>query len=530
MEIFWNSGEKDMTNGLDILGIRRLDQNIELEWVSGITTISYHARYMSLLPWVLAEYYESELINQGNKAHFNEGKLYDMIKRMEMVVFFSTEIGDVWGESGNTFGVIGSDLYSEQLKKLKADNVITLNSGKGGASLGTYIAPCRSFGILADGDDDSGIPIKITSRGKQLYEEHKNTLRDCALAQSIVNGGLITFQDIQNEGVYFSVNGLASKKCGTERNLLEDFILNPYLKNHAPIINQYDHFKKTVLWLLKWLMNMGTISAQEAIVRNYSHCVSSSDINTLTDYQLGWCEYELRRRCHFSFELLLRAFNCTLLDLGAADYNTIINEIVSRYEYSEYMTNILSGSNGDPYSMNVDCLNKLLGGSLFLNLPIERGKIQNFDEGTICLYAICLIMACLKQTEQLRLSNKIPSRHHDTSSYMEKAFDIIKRSESNNLIELLDLLLKEVSIEAHLKTTWRKMGQQQKCSLRFYPDGQVFRPTGKLTKAGYSGSRLGNVLGMLGDIGICDRIDNNSFQANDRSAKIYNQLCEQYEK
>lgn len=529
MEIFWNSGEKDLTNGLDVLGIRRLDQNIELAWVSGITTISFRAKYMSLLPWVIAEYYNTELEKQGNEAEYDEAKLYNMIRRLEMVVFFSSAMGSTWGESGNTYGVIGSDLYSQSLNVLKTGDIITLISEKGGASLGTYIAPCRSFGILADGDDESGIPIKITSRGKQFYELHKNTLKNSQLAQAIIDGGSISIQDIHKEGLYFSVNGLTANECSQERTLLEEYLLNPYLDNHKPTINQYDKFKKTILWGLDWLLSNESMTPQEIITSNYARCVMASDANAFVDYQLGWCEYELRRRCHFSFELLLRAFNETLLNLGDASYNRIIADIVSSYEYSEYMDDILPKM-AEPFSLQISQLFDLLRINLFLDKPIDRSGIQDCDAGTICLFTICLLMSCFKQTQQLRALQQIPNRSDEASAYMERAFNIISNSQDKTVVELLDLLLKEVSIEAHLKTTWQKMGQQQKCSLRFYPDGQVFRPTGKLTKAGYSGSRLGNVLGILGDIGICDRVNNNSFEANNRSKSIYGKLNEQYAK
>lgn len=89
---------------------------------------------------------------------------------------------------------------------------------------------------------------------------------------------------------------------------------------------------------------------------------------------------------------------------------------------------------------------------------------------------------------------------------------------------MLERLLGEVVIEAHLRTTWRKVEHGQKCSLRFYLDGLALRPTGIDTKAGYSLSRLPNVFRILADVGLCNNVDRGRFQINAEGIGLLKEL------
>jgi hypothetical protein len=130
MNSFWNSGERDKIQGLDVLGVRQLDQRLEAGWVAGITTISFRARYLTLLPWILTKFYERELERNRGKATFDYDRLEAVLARLKFVVLAASNMGTEWGESGQTYGIMGKDIYVEHLRAFNAEGAIDLPSDK----------------------------------------------------------------------------------------------------------------------------------------------------------------------------------------------------------------------------------------------------------------------------------------------------------------------------------------------------------------------------------------------------------------
>jgi hypothetical protein len=57
------------------------------------------------------------------------------------------------------------------------------------------------------------------------------------------------------------------------------------------------------------------------------------------------------------------------------------------------------------------------------------------------------------------------------------------------------------------------MAGGQKCSLRFFPEGQRLRLTAIQSGAGFSNSRLDNTINILVDIGVFQRGENGELSA-----------------
>ena len=317
MQIFWNSGEKEKIEGLDILGLRRVDQGIEKPWVAGITTISFRARYLSLLPWIFGEYYKTELENK-KVGEFDNNKFRNILRRLEFIIFAASQIDSSLNKKGSTYGILGSNLFADDIKSFINNGEINLEFKKGGASYGTYIMPCRFFGILAT--TNAYIPVAITERGKQIYDVRKKLLENNNISKLIINGGNLSIDDLGLVYHLFSVNSLDHPENKDELSLLEKSFYNPFNETSK---EGYRRFRDTILWALKNISQKSK-SVQELIINNYKLIVLKQT-DHLTEVEITWLEYELRRRVHFALELLFEAFTETLKSMQIARIDNILN-------------------------------------------------------------------------------------------------------------------------------------------------------------------------------------------------------------
>ncbi len=240
MIITWGDDLLDTTQGLDILGVRGIDQAVEQGLVNGITTISQRARYLSILPWALGEY----LVDHASEG-FDWDSLTVYLRRVEFMTLAASRL-DSELNGADAIGALGANLHQERLAALINGGTVTFPDDSGGAMLGTYFAPCRTIGLLVDGDD--AVPYRLSPRGREIWKLRKERLPNSPAIEAISSGGEISRTLAEAAIPEFSLGSLALSS--DESQLLYYALVtlwDPETESERTrVANAYDAFNGTI--------------------------------------------------------------------------------------------------------------------------------------------------------------------------------------------------------------------------------------------------------------------------------------------
>jgi hypothetical protein len=163
MDVAWGDKFDGSTQGLDILGVRGLDQSIEARLVNGLTTVSLRGRYLTILPWALGEYFDAD--RQAGVTEYDDDRFRAFLFHVEYLTLAATTIDPNPGDAG---GALGSVNFAKEMVALQAGEAIQVPKERLGGMLGVYFGPSTALGLMRAGDHDE--PYVLTPRGQDVWQ------------------------------------------------------------------------------------------------------------------------------------------------------------------------------------------------------------------------------------------------------------------------------------------------------------------------------------------------------------------------
>lgn len=478
MKIAWGARLTGETKGLDVMGIRALDQNIEASLTNGITTISPRARYTSILAWSIGQYLTDE--SSTGQAIYDEGKHAIFDNRVRFLVFAATVVDP----KASRRGVLGLDFFVDDLAALTAGQSVRMPDKGNFAVFGTYFGPASAIGLVENRPIASGITFGLTIRGTRIFEERKKALEGSALLDLLRNGGELDYEMAVAAVPHFSLKRAGD--VGQELEMLREAVTVPWVPGNTlaarNVADSYQRMADTRAWIDREL-STEPASANHLIARNYDLAAAKG----AKGIELDWASFEWHRRAHFALELLLSATTDTLLEKGSLSISQVVAEWASVPD--------LDAPLAEHWNSPVEAAALLVKPGRFAGSLIRTGEFGGKPHQK-ALGAFELLVTQNRDRTTIGIS---PGGAGPDAPALQ-AMNIIAKG--GTLQEVLTAISDECVAQRHVFNTMRKMGNQQDCSLRFYPDGPVLVPTDLEFSPGYSGSRLQNTMRVLADLGL----------------------------
>ncbi len=490
--IFWNQEFVQDSRGLDIIGIRAIDQGLEAELVNGVTTISARGRYFSILPWAINQFYQTLL---EKEAEFDREELVAFLHRTQFLIIAASHL-DPKGKPGGA--ILGSQIYSQEIEKIRARETVRFPNSHDSRMLGTYYNPCRAIGLLRDSPPNSPLPFQLTERGKKIWDARNKLLQGSSVLATLLDGDELSYEVAHDAIAHFSIQSL--EPTSAEAQCLVDAFQNPWSApgaNEKIVRQRYERFSGTLSWIEDRIAE-GHGDANQILGRNFQAVCAEKRRDA---FSKKWAEYEWRRRQHFAQETLL-ASACEIMRLVG---DLCIEDIVTTAKKMKNGSCDLESSWPDALGVwdltAADAVSSVPDDFLLGN-DLAFTVFDQLKPAHQMLGAFGLIAALEKQTCKFREVGV----ENDQLSASDLPFSLVCKASTEPFEELIYQLLEKCALLPHLHSTLRKMAQNQKCSLRVFPDGNKLRLTATQSHAGFSGSRLDNILAILVDLGLFQRL------------------------
>ena len=483
MQLSWNDGFRDQIGGQNILGVRQVDQNLELLLVGGITTVSPRARYLTLVPWALSALYQHLLAQGSGTLVWDEGQSNAILTRLEFLIAGATQEGTRDHETGIRTSTLGSDVYREALASLYAGSTTPFPSPRQPGVLNAYRGPLQAFGILDASNVDG--PLALTPQGQALVAAMSPPAE---VVTFLMADGAIRPDQIALLRAALSLNRLrdAPPECAALLAALD-------APGNSEDAARKERFRETRVWAIDQLGAAPT-DGDGLINRAYLDLIQGLATSSIAQ---AWGEVALRKRVHFALELLLASLTETL----EADHGSTIDTVVDRISMDlvdqghAVVLHAVLGKEPVAGHAPWSAFQERIEDDAFLANPPVR-KLARLAPSSRLVAALALITSTERQSRTIRAEGIV----RDREGAMEKTFARTAQAPGSFFDVTCQVLRYEVAFR-HLRHTMRKMSQGQSNSLRFFPRDQALVPTGTPVRGGFSLTRLNSVLRIMADLG-----------------------------
>lgn len=382
--------------------------------------------------------------------------------------------------------MLGLDVFIKELRALSAGRSVQIPDSGSFAAFGTYFQPAAAIGLVENRSARTGIDFGLTARGSQIYDVRREALEGSPLLGLLRYGGELDYETALTAIPAFSLR--CTGDIAQELVLMREAVTVPWVPTNAVAAQQvaasYQRMADTRAWIDREL-SAELAQAHELVARNYASAVA----NGAAGVELEWASFEWHRRVHFTLELLLSAVTTTLLDGGSMS----IAEVVAHWVATAAPEDALAARWQGPAAAAA----ALVAPGRFGKALLRPAEFNGLAPHIKAIRAFELLITLDRDRAAMGIEPGGPNKSGAAARAME-----VLATQGGTMEDVMLTICDECVAQRHIFNTMRKMGNQQECSLRFYPDGPVLVPTTIESDAGYSGSRLKNTMGFLVDLGL----------------------------
>jgi predicted transcriptional regulator len=536
--------------GEDQLGVEGAAQGYQQDILPGIITVTDHARYYSIYPWIIYRFIfgkDSNRLIEDFKGTF--------FRRHELALILSAYSHHMEGQPFS--GVVGSGTNNVKVKRFwETDDPISLDldyfRNKEGGLGQYYRTALQAMGILAEPENPRWI-YRLTERGKALAEAYQESIVSTQYYQNLVSRGQIQKLKKSDALEYGEMGCICpdALSLGQDRPLL----LETFFRLGEPQDFKNPHTRRrNSLGVALDMVHQASGQFRREMLRpalyigEYAPGLKYQFASELTEWAYRWQLVEVRHMFTFGLQCLWASFLLELksrIRISKANWQNQLQTEMDKLGWNIPLMRLAEklckeaglDVNLNSHLHNIKQTFGLQSGkdeySLYLKATKNRGNSKVLFQIGVCI----LLQLYIRYVEDFRQSGQIwngmAARERLSINNFFHSTDMFLQNQNVTSIDWISQLFQEYIFEQHEQIALEKLRYQEYDTFKFYfEEGAFHWPSGKKPyqePIRLAANRLNNCLTMLIDLGLIqennDSIMTLTSEGEDYRDKVLKGFC-----